>query len=278
MLYTLSSGGSGKGFHHYSALLECARRVRLDAEAKARGEHTSSDLEPVLNIGTLTHTYLEAGYNGEDIKKLRFTQNNHPACDNGDWQVAALNLVRAYKDKFGFNSLGDVLHNEYLIPKSPEEEEKLKLVYKNIPVSGKLDMVTTLNEEQCEKFKEQRGMEIEPGLYIVDHKTAARVYDVTILRYQHSLQFVHYQNLWNITNPDNKAQGLIVNVLIKTKKPDFRTFVIPPPDENDIKALLNKFEGARFIEDNMPDYANDNACFSFNRPCKWLLEGTCQRF
>lgn len=275
MKLVIEGKGSGSGLSMYKKIRRCPRRYRLDKEI----ENDASDIviPANLRIGTYVHSLLEMYYKNGFFDPMTIEVEAPPAYDIGtyeeDW-LEAIRLFLHYAAQFPHTEFGEVVGTEFQ-PTSDGFSVGDLSTYMGVPYTVKLDMAVRLGEQECERLKETRLMDTEPGVYILDHKTEERRLGIIVDKFMNELQFVGYNLAWNLAHPNDIAKGTIVNVIFKTKTPGFQTIVVPPPDEDQISSLKRFVTKSAEMKDS--DEPNAEDCFSYFKMCPHLMFNRCNR-
>lgn len=219
-------GGSGWGISYWTSWLKCPRKFYLNQLHNSNTEGTA--------VGTLFHKLLEIYYQRQhDDFVLEYAEGD----EDKAWKEA-LRLFAAYRDLYPPTELGKVLGAEVpLEAKNPEED------YGGVPkLTGKVDMLIELDEDAVEQLMDTRphlGW-MEPGFYLVDHKTSKSRSSTLREEVTHSFQFTLYQLLYEEAYGERPA-GLIANYVFKHVNLDpgksFRSYYVPFPDEEKKETL-----------------------------------------
>lgn len=254
-------GGTEFGIHAYRDWNMCGRMAALKQEARGMAQSSSGN----LLVGTYAHNLLAFWFQGGeipdsdirdslDIESPEIDPFDHP----GEWHKA-LALVEDFTSQNTRNVFGNVI----------AAEMQFRTYIAGAPFTGQIDLLT-----QVEEPSRISGYDVEPGHYIVDHKTAAAMNGDLIDRYLNDLQFTGY---WlGLSQTQNiQAQGTFVNVMVKTRIPQYRVILVPPPSETEIRALENLICRAKNIDQ---DDTNPAACEGpYGKLCAFLLNGKCDR-
>ena len=92
--------------------------------------------------------------------------------------------------------------------------------------------------------------------------------------FMNEVQFTAYQLGWQAVNPKKELKGLLVNIIVKSKRPEFRTLVVPYPSAKREAVLINFLFQAQQRRNAFLHKANITQCFNFE-PCPFLR--TCNR-
>lgn len=285
--YIIRNNGQGtaSGLSYYRGWASCPKKSTLDAENRASGN--SSTKSSATKIGFIFHCYLELYYGGaigqHENMVLEFKNIDMSIYEvDEEAHFEAKRLFDAYRKKYNPTELGTVLGLEVEYP-SPLLGKAEQNVQTNriaeavglVPFSCRLDMVVEMSNTSM--LWKSRGINIEPGVWLVDHKTAARRLQNMGRKWAIDLQMTMQCLVWNACNPDKKCNGVLVNEIYKLQKPDFKTFV-HIPTEDTIKQLRSFLAGIAIIKQHLPRWANATACFSWGRECYWRSIGMCNGY
>jgi hypothetical protein len=275
--YDIHRGGSSHGFSKRVAIVDCPRRASRDANLPA-GEPSSGESKGTRE-GTMGHAFLDLYYGNKiardhPLNKIELTLDGDPLPPEFiENRAEAERVSTAYLHTFPRNELGRVLGTEIDIPDSPKVR---KAVYSTTPYTARLDLATKITEKQCAQILITRSADIEPGEWITDHKFLARRSGYLVDEYLYRLQFTAYMLAWE-AHFGQRPQGLLANIVFKTKSVGLFTLAVPFPDEDQKNALHAFMFGAEIIGKRLPDWPNASNCFSWNRPCPYLLDFSCKR-
>ncbi len=276
ILHTIG-GGSAHGLHHYMGWAQCPRKAVLDAEA-AEAKVANSATNSATNVGSIAHAYLEHYYgptHGESSHALQFS--GHVA---GDPDVSeAERLFRAYRKKFPRDELGLVLGVEVELPGELPAKERILNSIGIYPFTCKIDLVTEIDAKQAAHLKTTRDSDIEPGIYVIDHKTAGRRMKNEPEKWMHhKLQMKTIQLMWNACNPDRPCKGALVNLIYRRKEVGFETVVVPPVDSLAARQVQVFFSGIAELQRTLYDWPNFLACYSsYGTVCRYYETAQCRR-
>lgn len=238
-------GGSEHGLSTRLSYLGCRRKTLYDQSKGSSG---------AAKVGVIFHKMLEIYYS-KKMKDVVFKYQE--GVEDPDY-AEALRLFNAYRENFPPTELGKVLGCEVLV------ETDDPTVVGVAPYTGRIDMVVELDQEACDQLLETRKLSVNPGVYLMDTKTTSRMNKNLPLKYEHSLQVAAYQVLWNHLNPDTPCLGMIMNVVVRNKKPTFFSTVVgyPPEHQRDVLAATLQ-ECDRIKEQRGEDFVDITECFSF---------------
>lgn len=275
-------GGSGNGISKYLSLLGCIeRKTRGEAWAAEHDVDLESDEEGTASIGTYFHALMESFYLDKEAAVP------YETIANNEQLKEALRLYSYYRQRYHPHEFGKILACELDCPgENSTTAARIADLYEGEAITARFDMVVCLDDDAVDYQKQRNGMELEPGIYIVDHKTKRYSDDMLIHQVAHRTQFHHYQMMWNIANPDMPAKGLIANYAFrykpdkKTGKIDlqkqFKRFFVPPPSPKEQAHVLSVVrDGARNLRERGEHWKNPLHCFDWFRKCPFLSE--CDR-
>lgn len=264
-----NTGGSGTGMSYYTAGLGCIRRDTLAKKTGLDGDETK--------VGTYMHHLLEDYYrdpNAEPQMAVEFASLAEDPDAN-----EALKLFSAYRKYFPADEFRDVVGIEPQAASNEEEADKLATVF-GAPFTARFDMVVRLDEKDADFCRALRNIDVEPGLYLVDHKTKKNRSHLLVPEMMLRPQFAAYQHAWNVLH-EEKCKGVIVNVMVRHKDPDQDSFIsllVPPPNDTEIQMVKDIVrDGAAARALHGPMWANPAHCLEYFRLCPFLLNGDCDR-
>lgn len=269
-------GGSGWGVSTYRSWLNCEKRAWLDSQLAAGGRSNDS-LETA--VGTIYHAlqeiYGQTQDRGLDTSVVEYVQDSgDPANFDEEARLQAENLFRSYRTQFAPNLMGKIVALEELLDGSdlavPWKPAGLKL-------TARLDRVVKLTASDVIRIRGLRGLNLIPGIYGYDFKTAGARYANTADQYKADIQFMVYQLLWNALRPKQTMNGFLVDVAYKTKPPHFELIYVPPVGALEERIVAAFFGRALEAIGHDPPRANPDRCFMYYRICRHLVEGRCDR-
>jgi hypothetical protein len=249
------------GIHYYQDRLGCLRR------ACAGTDDSSEDSE----FGSQIHEWLKCYHtqSGSCAARVALSDVTPLTKDGKARGCSEAELARRYEAKvpsivFGFEPL--------LV------EQRLQGSLGGAPIAGTLDLVVKLREAEVELVRATWGLTIEPGTYLVDHKTKARRSSEMYATLARSAQFPFYHELWR-QNYGEPLSGSLANMLIRTTAPAddaFALFHLPLPEEDDLKRCLTIVREASSREAALGRlHCTPTRCYDFGRECPEL--GSCPR-
>lgn len=280
---TLHKGGSGNGISRYQGLLGCIRRMtRGKAFADAHeGDDADNDEQGAASIGTYFHALMESFYMDREVALPYETLSTNTAL------TEALRIYSYYRRRYFPGEFGKVVACEQDCPgENLEVAARIADLYQGEKLTARFDLVVELDEDAVDYQRGRNRMELEPGIYVVDHKT--KKYDAENLASlaRRRAQFYHYQMMWNLAHPDQPCLGLIANYVFRYK-PDRRTgdidmnkqfrriFVPPPTPLEQAQVLSIVRDGARNLRERGDQWCNPLHCDDWFRECPFL--NSCDR-
>jgi hypothetical protein len=276
-------GGSGTGISYYLTAMDCPMRGHLDQKRKEE----NLQLE---ETGTLRR---DAGTVFHDLAELYFT-GQRPVLeydDVGDETGAVLEgrrMFKEFKKHFKPDHFGRVIGAEIQLPPdlSPgcdalglavagSAKEAVEKAVGVAPFTARIDLVV-----QTEREMMIDGMPLEPGVYLVDHKTKKMRDSSAAYTYAHSPQAIAYQVAWNAAASYMnlpKCEGMIFNVVIGHKtmtENSFAQYFVGPPTDSQVSGLQKWLRNAKELAQTR--MCNWNACFRYGA-CAYLTNGLCDR-
>jgi hypothetical protein len=253
----------------------CERRFAL---AAGRTPDPTPKLGPesgskpnALLVGSGLHAGLAGWYKGQisepDITEIAWygesIEGSHPInC------TEIRRLLRWYFREHRPTEFGRVLHIEIdiAIPRTDPE----------LPgFTGAIDLIVECGEEDVMRLAGDGCFLPGPGVYGVDHKTAASASKAAQMEYALRPQFSGYCLISPVP-----LQGFIVNRIMKTQTVKRQLYYVPPPDDQ-AKLMVSSLVHERLrILQNPPEYAkaNPDACLDrYGGLCPYLYNG-CNRY
>ena len=263
----LNSSHSGTGNSYYNA--SCPRKVRLDSQYP---EAPAFELQ----VGLLFHKLMEL-WRTDTLNTMAIPENDDAETDK-DPVAEALRLFKAYISYYGGEDGKPKDFNTRFVEAPVTDAEAW-----GVPFTMRTDAVV----EPLPGCKDLRGLEIEPGLYLLDYKTAGAKSADQMVKDALSTQFKAYLHVWNTAQPPElQVKGLIVDRIIRYKRDMMKsdsvtglpkgleTSIILAPTENEVLAIRRYYQWkAEFLKQ---DWCNLEAC-AFPRICRHFTQGTCDR-
>lgn len=283
ILQTLSGGGSGYGISFWESWMGCEAKAYF--QEKARGQKTKAKLpvKKALVTGTVTHGFMELYYKLAMKNIRRALQLNTVAVsfvdDAGDpldvdeeAKLEGERIFRAYRMQYPPEELGEIVEVEQRY-----EGKDIEEAVDCSPFTFKPDMVIKVDKFQAKLLFATRRIKIEPGYWLVDHKTdGGREWADQM--FMDRVQFTAYMIAWQARYPRRSVKGLLVNVLPKTKVPEFRTVVVPYPNAKRADIMHNFLWQAqqrrKLAFERSLAKANISHCYAYG-PCDFI--STCDR-
>lgn len=263
LLNTITNqGGSGRGISFYKLAVACSRKMHL--------EKALADVTPpssyAAQVGTLFHALMELYYWPPARKNVALEIDTY---NLDDAFSEALRLFEAYTERFPPDELGEIVGTEI-----PIETEFTP----GVLFTGRIDLICRLDAAAAARLEETREISVQPGLYLVDHKTKGAVSRTLQFEYQNDLQMDAYQMAWNVLHPEDPCVGMLTNCVFRYKKLDaraFTTIVCAIPDEDRQQQIKEWLAYAdEKSKENVPNLA---ACMGPYGPCAHLVSGLCSR-
>jgi hypothetical protein len=144
------------------------------------------------------------------------------------------------------------------------------------PLTARIDMVVDVDEAAPKEIARRTGLQLEPGVYLVDHKTRGQLNSNMAMGYTMSLQNHIYQMLYKACY-DLEPKGMIFNIIVRHKKlvdNSFHAVLAPWPTGPQQEAAAQMLRNAKLLAGT--DMANWAACNQFGT-CRHYTEGRCDR-
>lgn len=281
-------GGSPNGMSRWTKAPKCGRMARLsELQKEAREAAGKGEFNP-LDVGTFYHALHECGATGQLDSAIWDCTDEMLA--NIDW-MEAVRLYRAYIRDWGSVAErwgAEILGTEVAIPSTPEGE-KIALEYFGEPVTGRMDCLIRIVRPDL--AKENTGLDLKAGIYILDFKTAASRKDNYAWEFGYGLQSAAYLSLYNMEHQSEPAQGMLFDQIYKhsdvskfsklkkdgsiLRESSYQAY-LAEPREDDVRIIGSLVQlGRRNYEENL---ANPAHCLSGFKPCYYFTAGYCKRF
>lgn len=269
------------GFHSWTSFGRCPRQATLNLLA-LRQPPSGPERPGAKGVGTALHAMLDLYYRGVSFNPTELVLR--PALDELDI-IEAARVFSQYSAIFSPDELGQVLGTEVHIgpPGDGSDDDELGTTGPLAtaigvwPFAARIDMVVNITDAAA--VQARRGIDVEPGIYLVDHKSHGAAWGTLVDKHLNSLQFVAYQLAWNATHPDRPCLGMIANVIIKTKSIKTMTLLQRSPSPSEIAALRGLLQGCAAQRRERPGWANpqEEFCFSQWGVCQWFANDVCDR-
>lgn len=228
-----------------------------------------------LLTGSIGHAILDAYYQGYELDDLEIETPDVSPDMAIKCKQKALYACNGYAVLHPRNEFGKVL----------ELEKAYETTLFGLPYSFRPDMVVKIGARESKKLLESRRVDVEPGLWLVDHKFLASVNGNMIEWYINGFSGPSYTMAWNACHPKKEqVQGMIFNFISKAKETRVVTYAQYAGDNLQTKILELTFNQAREkgfpLDPNDPMPApNPSCCFhQFYGACSWYSNGSCPRF
>lgn len=278
VLQTIKTGGSGRGISYYNTVMSCSRKARFMLE-KEQTRKESYKLDSAFT-GTIFHALMEMFY-------LHGTKFVVEIDQTGAQQelTEAQRLLDGYSRFFAKDDW-ETVATEVLLPGTNEdgtlafESETAKKIGAVLGIpefACRIDLVARVYKKHVDNIMGTRNVLLEPGIYLVDHKTAARREENRLFKFLNDLQMDTYMMAYNAAH-DEPCLGMLVNNVYRYKAltaQAFETYLIPYPSE-DRQAMIKEYlsEAFKRRHDDIPNLSN---CHSGYGSCQYLLDGSCSR-
>jgi hypothetical protein len=275
VLNSITLGGSGSGISYWSSVMTCARKAHLNKGLEQdRPQRVTLD---AAFTGTLFHALMEMYYKHQ-TDDFAIELDGTGASQEME---EALRLFREYAKRFRPDEW-ITLGTEVLYPREGVQADvaAIKQMLGIEPLTIRIDMLVEVLPEHVDGLVESRGLDLKPGVYLVDHKTSERRGNDQVFRYQNNLQMDVYMAVWNACNPEQQCQGMLVNNVYRYKALNakaFETILVAPPSEDRVQQLKEWLMAAEGKVRNGDITPNLSACFNTYGACPHLISGACNR-
>jgi hypothetical protein len=296
---TLEAGGSGMGISYYKAMMTCPRKVSLSIEEGRKDILTMEDNDPIINAadaGSVFHKLAELYHANRDPSEICVDASS---IITNETMQEGIRMFSAYSKYHTRDFWGNVLDVELGFPGShldtcnnirqpnsdcncivSQIKERILDVF-GVELTARIDMVVEVTKESSKRIAGYLRHQLEPGTYLLDHKTKSRRSATYPMECLHSLQFHAYQMIYNLQFTEGspkRCKGMLTNAVYRHKnmtEESFDVFFTPPPTIDQAEILVTFLQNAKlFGESNFP---NITQCFGFNQVCKYLTNGKCSR-
>lgn len=266
-IQTVESTGTPYGIGSWMVWLGCPRQAALAAERSKSGLTGQIGLD----VGTVGHALLELYYyramrqgaaaaDRIDTSLIKWTDPaGHPQTYQDEVYREADRAFRAYRLRHPANEFG-----------KPVEVERMYTLtdFYGVPTF-------TFRPDLEVKLTRSRALALglhEAGYYLVDHKFYGWQKEDENDRLLADLRFTAYHLAYERTYPRRKLQGIIPNIIYKTKTIDFNRPFIPPPGKTEVARLQHALTlAARVREENLLNpLANPFHCIGPFRICRFF--------
>lgn len=266
-----NSGDSGTGRSFYENAADCGRRARLQQENKNNESMGQTDGNP-LAIGTAYHLFHHVACVGDSSTLI---------LDMTDGTVS-LDFLEGLRLFRGWQSLWGSMEEKY--GRVVGTELQVATEFNGQPYTGRLDAVVEISDIAA--FYAKTALLLpEPGIYVVDHKSAKGDSDSHAYAFTMGNQGKGYLHMYP------EAKGMIFDVLKKVQ-----VFRHEPKLSSTGKVLAGKsyshylqmrqWDDAKVINqlvqlgsiNYQENIANPSACLRGFQPCPFLLKGMCNGY
>lgn len=283
-LQSMHRGGSAKGVSTYKLINNCGAFAAFREQDKLdntwNDDDDRGDRFDARLCGTYFHQLQELFVRGQlDTEVWDLTDRAV-----NDELIEAFRLFRAYRKEWGDVGArfgGAAVSAEMAIPSTPAGEQKLQELYGD-KITGLIDAVVHVSNPDV--AKENTGLDLEVGLYLVDYKTHEKWDAKHEMQYRFDLQGATYLHIFNMENPQTPALGMIYDVIYRHK--NLSRFSPTPKGHASYAAHLQApaWDDTKVIEAMVKlskqnwGVPNPNACFTGYTPCKYFVNGRCPRY
>ena len=270
-----TGGSSGKGISYYKMASKCPRKAQLITERKREG--IMGNGSRASRIGTYFHGLANLYYSGVlDDSIIEVSDINYEQ----DYLEAQRLWAGYLKARPGEQYFGEVLASEINFDGDLMEEKF------DVPLSAQMDLVVDMTQEVCDKLEETDNLTLEPGVYIIDHKTKQRKDPNALSSYTRNMQFTGYQLIYQAIKGED-VKGMLANVIISHKemrakdlgprKPrSFQLHHIPYPSEHNEAVFRTWLKNAHELAKTALPLGVGYGCGDYGT-CSFYEDGSCDR-
>ena len=239
-----NSTASGRGTSYYAVAANCGMKRHLSDLHRELVQLGETNVE-AKRKGTLYHGLKDMWLKGEVPEGIVLDVG--PIQDQ-EW-AEALRLFNFAREHFPKNYWGDFLASEFKMPINDDHKARIAEFFGHDEVTGAADAVFLLSAEDVARLEADRGVTLRgPGIYLLDHKTAAARKSPEAAEHQYldSIQAKLYPLLFNLAGGE-QCKGIIFDVIVahqelrrtdisKQKLSSVQTFFAAHDVENDYRA------------------------------------------
>lgn len=259
----VSDTGTEYGYTTISQLAYgCPRKAYL---SKFSGNKKTNDIN--LLTGSAGHALLAEHYKG-NLEEVDLGNVELADADGVPFHREATNIAKNvfmhYRARYDPRELGKVLGVETYLEHGTK--------------TCRLDLLVRVTKREVKWIAKTRGVELTPGVYIVDHKVLGFDSPNQLNQQRYSLQFSYYALI--AKQLGYKIEGTLVNCLFKTNPPRFTTIHIPRVGALETQLVDDMYSAATEylpLTEHTKTKTNPKRCFDWNRTCKFWLYGQCKR-
>jgi hypothetical protein len=226
--------------------------------------------------GSIGHAMLERYYRGGDPLSVDIQGPRYPSHVFEKCLIKMIRVVGSYIENHPREKeFSKILGVEEYISTKPNDLD----LY---PYTGQLDLVVRLNKRNTANLLRSRMVDIGPGDWLVEHKFVGQNNQATFEKYLASTQLTSYLEAYNLKHPKRRAEGVILNMVVKTKKPQVVTGVRIGNTSADLMVLRKTLRKARAngfpISKDTPMLSCDpGRCWDYGQ-CWYRTTDACLRF
>jgi hypothetical protein len=164
-----------------NTILELVTGCPKRAWFKAHMKDEVLDVDSNQLTGTIFHALLDCYYTTRETQDFDFVGDYTTLDIFDEAMLEALRLFDAYVAEYLPNELGHLLNTEEAI-----QIDDTKVVG-TAPYTCSIDLVTKMSKGDVAVIKKTRGLDLEPGVYLTDHKTGRSVSPNSMMQYNYPL-------------------------------------------------------------------------------------------
>ncbi len=259
--------------------MRCPRKHNL---MKQNEKLPINQVSGMLATGVYFHGFMDLGLSGP----MGIKPEDVDFIDNGvdvSYSVERYRAEALFRDWVVewseiFGSVFRCLGTEVTMPQTEEQKEILNNLLSGLDRTMTWDAVLWV-PEATPIISNSTYLMLEPGVYLLDHKTHEQNDSLRLDRYNTSHQFSWYSRAFQALFPDLEYRGMIVNSIIATKTPKFELYLVPPPTEQHFESTLRQMYTAEYMRKDvfLNDWPDTNSCFDFHNICQfhYSIGGPC---
>lgn len=275
--------GGTPGISWYQEFMRCPKSAQQTNQGRTNGStryHSRG-----TTIGTVGHAYAQYLYLGElTDDTLEFTPTSI-----SEYNSEFIDLGHQVGSRYVFErkayEFGEIVSVESRFILDEKDYKELgQPVF--IPFSGQADLLTRLSVADCNRIRAEFGVELIPGLWVIDHKFYSRKSSTVVDEITTSIQLEAYRRLAQLLNPNEEVVGALGNITYyynSKSNPRNEYLIIPVIPSMEMEKVLTQFwnqisREMEYIFKTGKWEANYTGCTTQYGLCKHFLTGKCLRY
>ena len=181
-------------------------------------------------------------------------------------------MFRAWKKAYVNGFWGVTVSREERFPRNDDEKKMLTNALGIDKFTMRLDWKTFISPECAVNINKRfKHLDIEPGLWIHDYKTAGKRENNPVELYNNSSQGFVYPTVYNILHPEEPCKGAIYHRVVNNKETAFQHVAVKATQRNKERSGSFLRNGELLLATDMT-LGVAKGCRFFYRPCEYLGE------